>query len=173
SLAYFVLLPPVIGISFLSSLNLTIALTIYAVALMARFAADAFAAVAPLVRQSAIAVGYSPSRRIWAVDLPLAGPARLAGLRVVTVSTVSLVTVGVLVGIRSLGYLFMNGLQRGIPAEIATGIAMTVLIAIVLDALLSFLGRLLMPWARKPARLRRRRHQSASTGGDVAAELAG
>lgn len=173
SLALFVLLPPVIGISFLSSLNLTIALTIYAVALMARFAADAFAAVDPLVRQSAIAVGYSPWRRFWAVDLPLAGPALLAGLRVVTVSTVSLVTVGVLVGIRSLGYLFMNGLQRGIPAEIATGIAMTVLIAIVLDALLSFLGRLLMPWARKPARLRRRRHQSASTGGDRAAEVAG
>lgn len=161
SLALFVLLPPVIGISFLSPLNLTIALTIYAVALMARFAADAFAAVDPMVRQSAIAMGYSPWRRFWAVDLPLAGPALLAGLRVVTVSTVSLVTVGVLVGIRSLGYLFMNGLQRAIPIEIAAGIIMTVLIAIVLDGLLTVAGRLLLPWSR-PAR--RRNHRTGRAG---------
>lgn len=158
SLALFVLLPPVLGISFLSPVNLTIALTLYAVALMARFAADAFASVDPVVRQSATAVGYSPWRRFWAVDLPLAGPALLAGLRVVTVSTVSLVTVGVLVGIRSLGYLFMNGLQRGIPVEIATGIVMTVLIAIVLDTLLSLAGRWLMPWNRPAPR----RHRSRS-----------
>ena len=155
SLALFVLLPPVIGISVLADANLIIALSIYAVALMTRFAADAFAAVEESVRRSAVAVGYSSWQRFWAVDLPLAGPALLAGLRVVTVSTVSLVTVGILVGIDSLGLLFTDGLQRGIVAEIATGIVMTVVVALVLDLLLALSGRLLMPWARRPPRRRR------------------
>ncbi|WP_147916469.1 ABC transporter permease [Ruania zhangjianzhongii] len=166
SLALFVLLPPVIGISVLADANLIIALSIYAVALMTRFAADAFASVDESVRRSAVAVGYSPWRRFWAVDLPLAGPALLAGLRVVTVSTVSLVTVGILVGIDSLGLLFTDGLQRGIMAEIATGIVMTVVIALVLDLLLALGGRLLMPWARRPPR-RRRSGTSASAVASV------
>ena len=176
SLALFVLLPPVIGISVLADANLVIALSIYAVALMTRFAADAFAAVDPMVRRSAVAIGYSSWRRFWAVDLPLAGPALLAGLRVVAVSTVSLVTVGILVGIDSLGLLFTDGLQRGILVEIATGIVMTVVIALLLDLVLALAGRLLMPWARRPPRRRRSRPGSApltSARGAPGAEVAG
>lgn len=176
SLALFVLLPPVIGISVLADANLVIALSIYAVALMTRFAADAFAAVDPMVRRSAVAIGYSSWRRFWAVDLPLAGPALLAGLRVVAVSTVSLVTVGILVGIDSLGLLFTDGLQRGILVEIATGIVMTVVIALLLDLVLALAGRLLMPWARRPPRRRRSRRGSApltSARGAPGAEVAG
>ena len=175
SLALFVLLPPVIGISVLADANLVIALSIYAVALMTRFAADAFAAVDPVVRRSAVAIGYSSWRRFWAVDLPLAGPALLAGLRVVAVSTVSLVTVGILVGIDSLGLLFTDGLQRGILAEIATGIVMTVVIALVLDLVTALAGRLLMPWARRPPRRRRWlpwRSSRTSARGATAAEVA-
>jgi len=175
SLALFVLLPPVIGISVLADANLVIALSIYAVALMTRFAADAFAAVDPMVRRSAVAIGYSSWRRFWAVDLPLAGPALLAGLRVVAVSTVSLVTVGILVGIDSLGLLFTDGLQRGILVEIATGIVMTVVIALLLDLVLALTGRLLMPWARRPPRRRRSRPGSApltSARGAPGAEVA-
>lgn len=89
------------------------------------------------------------------MELPLAGPVLLAGLRVVAVSTVSLVTVGVLVGIRSLGYLFMDGLQRGIAAEIVTGIIATVVVALVFDLLLVLAGRLLMPWSARRAGPRR------------------
>lgn len=156
SLALFVLLPPVLGIGFLSELNVVIALTVYAVALMTRSVTDALDAVDPAVRSSATAQGYSPWGRFWAVELPLAGPVLLAGLRVVAVSTVSLVTVGVLVGIRSLGYLFMDGLQRGIVAEIVTGIVATVVVALVFDLVLVLLGRLLMPWnARRDRRPRR------------------
>jgi len=176
SLALFVLLPPVIGISVLADANLVIALSIYAVALMTRFAADAFAAVDPMVRRSAVAIGYSSWRRFWAVDLPLAGPALLAGLRVVAVSTVSLVTVGILVGIDSLGLLFTDGLQRGILVEIATGIVMTVVIALLLDLVLALAGRLLMPWARRPPRRRRSRRGSApltSARGAPGVEVAG
>ena len=166
SLALFVLLPPLLGIGFLSELNVVIALTIYAVALMTRSVTDALDAVDPAVRSSATAQGYSAWGRFWAVELPLAGPVLLAGLRVVAVSTVSLVTVGVLVGIRSLGHLFMDGLQRGIVAEIVTGIVATVVVALVFDVVLVLLGRLLMPWtARRPARVDRATQRLQLTSG--------
>lgn len=148
SLALFVLLPPVLGISFLSEVNVTIALTIYAVAIMARSVADALDSVEEDVRQSATALGYSAWRRFWAVEIPLAGPVILAGLRVTAVSTVSLVTVGILIGVPSLGYLFTNGLQRRIIEEVATGVVMTVLVALLFDVVLMLLGRLAMPWTR-------------------------
>ncbi|MBD8080636.1 ABC transporter permease [Cellulosimicrobium arenosum] len=148
SLALFALLPPLLGISFLSEANLIIALTIYAVAIMTRFVSDALASVEPSVRQAAVAVGYGPWRRFWQVDLPLAGPVVLAGLRVTAVSTISLATVGILIGIDNLGYLFTNGYQRQIVAEILAGVVAVVVIALVVDGLLVLLGRLLMPWTR-------------------------
>jgi len=147
SLALFVILPTVLNISFLSSLNLTIALTIYVVAIMARAVADALASVDPDIRQSATAVGYGSWRRFWAVEFPLAGPVVLAGLRVAAVSTISLVTVGILIGVESLGYLFTNGFQRRIVPEILAGVVMVVILALLVDLLLVRLGRLLMPWA--------------------------
>lgn len=147
SLALFVILPPLLGISFLSELNITIALTLYAVAIMARSVADALASVDPAIRQSATAVGFGGWRRFWTVDFPLAGPVVLAGLRVTAVSTVSLVTVGILIGVESLGYLFTNGFQRRILEEIFAGVVMTVVVALLIDRGLVLLGRLLMPWA--------------------------
>lgn len=146
SLALFVILPPLLGISFLSELNITIALTLYAVAIMARSVADALASVDPAIRQSATAVGFGGWRRFWTVDFPLAGPVVLAGLRVAAVSTVSLVTVGILIGVQSLGYLFTNGFQRRILEEIFAGVVMTVIVALLIDRALVLLGRLLMPW---------------------------
>ncbi len=151
SLAMFVILPAVLGISLLSETNVTIALTIYAVAILARSVADALASVDPAVRESATAVGFGGFRRFWRIELPLAGPVILAGLRVAAVSTVALVTVGILIGVQSLGYLFTNGQQRGIIAEILAGVVMTVVIALVIDAGLVVLGRVLLPWARMPS----------------------
>ena len=90
SLALFVLLPPVLGIGFLSELNVVVAMTIYAVALMTRTVTDALGAVDPDVRRSATAQGYSGPGRFWSVELPLAGPVLLSGLRVVAMSTVSM-----------------------------------------------------------------------------------
>jgi len=149
SIALFVLIPPLIGISILSSTNVIIGLSIYAVALLVRTTADALDSVDGDVRASAIAMGYAPWQRFWLVELPLAGPVLFAGLRVVAVSTVSLVTVGILVGVQSLGYLFTNGLQRGIEIEIMTGVVGTAVIALLLDVLLVRLGSVLMPWTRK------------------------
>jgi len=154
SLALFVLLPPLLGISFLSEANVTIALTIYAVAIMTRSVSDALGSVDPAVRQSATAVGYGSWRRFWAVEFPLAGPVILAGLRVAAVSTISLVTVGILIGVQSLGYLFTNGFQRRIVPEIFAGVVMVVVIALLVDYLLVLLGRALMPWSRKQKTVR-------------------
>jgi len=153
SLALFMLLPPVLGISVLSEANVITALTIYAVAIMVRTVADAFASIEPHTLRSATAMGYAEWGRFFSVELPLAGPVLLAGLRVVAVSTVSLVTVGVLVGIQSLGYLFTDGFQRKIVPEVFTGVVMTFLIALIVDALLVLIGRLVLPWshlAKKP-----------------------
>lgn len=147
SLALLPILPAILGISFLSPLNLEIALTIYAVAIMARSVADALTSVDPAIRQSATAMGYGSWRRFWTVEMPLAGPVILAGLRVAAVSTISLVTVGVLIGVESLGYLFTNGLQRQILIEVLSGVVMVVVIALVIDGLLVLGGRALMPWA--------------------------
>ncbi|SEN45706.1 ABC transporter permease [Cryobacterium luteum] len=151
SLPLFIVLPFIVGTSIRSPLNLIIALTLYGVALMVRVVADGLGSVDRDVRQSATAVGFSGWSSFWRVELPLAGPVLLAGLRVVAVSTVSLATVGAVIGAQSLGSLFTDGFQRGIEAEIIVGIVATVLLALALDAALVLLGRLLMPWTRRSA----------------------
>jgi osmoprotectant transport system permease protein len=153
SLALFVILPTVLGTTIVSELNVTVALTIYAVAIMSRSVSDALLSVDPDIRQSATAVGYGSWRRFWAVELPLAGPVILAGLRVAAVSTISLVTVGSIIGVESLGYLFINGFQRRIVPEILAGVVMVLILALVIDRLLVVLGRVVMPWA--PRRTKR------------------
>lgn len=149
ALALFVLLPGILGTKTLDPVNVVVALTLYAMAMMLRGAIDAFGSVAPDVLRSAEAQGYSAASRFWTVQLPLAGPVLLANLRVVSVSTVSLVTVGTLVGRGGLGYLFRDGYSRTFLFEIGTGIVVTVLLALVFDLILVLAGRLLMPWNRR------------------------
>jgi osmoprotectant transport system permease protein len=156
SLALITSLPPLLGLPYISESPVIIALTIYAVAIMARSAADAFGSVDDGVRQSATALGYSTLQRFWQVELPLAGPVLLAGLRVVAVSTIALVTVGAIVGVKSLGYYFTDGYQRHIVLEVLTGLVLTMLVALVIDGLLILLGRLALPWARTMPRRRER-----------------
>ncbi|GAA1966854.1 ABC transporter permease [Agromyces allii] len=149
SLPLFVILPAIIGTKVLSDINLIVALSIYAVAIMVRAAADAFTSVPVDVKQASLAMGYSRWQQFWRVEFPLAGPVLLAGMRVVSVSTIALVSVGVLIGSQNLGYLFTNGKQRNILEEVATGIVASLLIALVFDLILVLLGRLLLPWNRK------------------------
>jgi osmoprotectant transport system permease protein len=162
SLPLFFVLPAVIGTGLRSPLNVIIALTLYGVALMVRVVHDGLESVDADVRQSATAVGYSTWSRFWQVELPLAGPVLLAGMRVVAVSTVSLVTVGAVIGVQSLGSLFTDGFQRGIQAEIVAGLVATVALALVCDGALVLAGRLLMPWTR---RVRTPRSDAAVVGG--------
>lgn len=149
SFALFSILSVAFGVPYQSETNLVIALTIYAVAIMTRSVTDGLASVDPVTRSAAIAVGFGPWRRFWTVDFPLAGPVVLAGLRVTAVSTISLATVGALIGVQNLGYLFTNGAQRHIVAEILAGVVAVVLIALLIDLALVLLGRALMPWTRR------------------------
>ena len=151
SLPLFIVLPGLIGTRILDPANVVVALTVYAVALLVRAVADALGAVDREALLSATALGYSAARRFWGVEFPLAAPVILAGLRVVAVSTVSLVTVGSVIGVGSLGNYFLDGYQRAFPLEIGVGIVGTLLIALVLDGLLVLVGRLLLPWTRRGA----------------------
>lgn len=146
SLALFVLMPLVLGTSITSPLNVYVALTIYVVAMMVRSAVDAFESVSPITLEAATAVGYTPLRRFWQVELPLSLPVMIAGLRVALVSNISMVSVGAVIGIQSLGTLFTDGLRRDIPAEIITGILLTLVLALVLDRLLALVGATLTRW---------------------------
>jgi len=148
SIALFVLLPGILGTGFLSVINVIIALSIYAAAVMVRSAADGFGSVSPAVLDAASAAGYSRPQRVFRVELPLAGPVLLAGIRVVSVSTVSMLSVATLIGVSNLGSLFTDGFRRDFQTEIVVGILGIVVLALVLDALLVLAGRLLMPWTR-------------------------
>jgi osmoprotectant transport system permease protein len=148
SLALFVLLPPLLGVRILDSVNVFVALTIYTVSLLVRTVADALSAVPQVVVNAATAMGYAPLRRFLAVELPLSVPVVLAGLRVAAVSNISLVTVGALIGFGGLGKMFTDGFQRGIPQEVVAGIVLVLLVALVVDGLLLLLGRMLTPWDR-------------------------
>lgn len=148
ALPMFILIPVIFGTGLRSAATAVIVLTVYGVAILTRSAADAFESVPQSALESAAAVGYSPWRRFWDVELPMAVPVLIAGLRVVTVSTVSLATIGSLTGVSSLGTLFTDGFQRGIIAEVVTGLVLTVAIAVVLDLLLAGIGRMLTPWLR-------------------------
>lgn len=148
ALPMLILVPVIAGVPLRSNANMIIALTLYGVALLVRSVADGFQAVDPVVREAAIAVGFSARRVFWGIDLPLASPVMLAGVRVVTVSTVSLVTIGALIGVPGLGSLLTDGFQRGITSEVVIGIVATAVLALALDGVLVLLGRALMPWQR-------------------------
>ena len=149
ALALFVVLPGILGTKVLDEINVLVAMTLYATAMMLRGTLDAFGSVSGDVLQSATAQGYSSTSRFWTVQLPLSGPVLLANLRVVSVSTVSLLSVAALVGSGGLGRLFTAGYSRSFIDEIVVGIVFTVLLALVFDAILQIVGRMLMPWNRR------------------------
>jgi len=151
SLALIVFIPLILGTPILSPVNVGLTLTIYTVALLVRSVAEALDAVPGTVTTAAVAVGYRPTGLLFGVQLPLAVPVLTAGLRVASVSAFSLVTVGALVGIDSLGTLMTDGFQQDYPAMVATGIIGSVVLAFVFDALWLALGRSLTPWSRARA----------------------
>jgi osmoprotectant transport system permease protein len=149
SLALFVALPAILGTSYLGPTNVLIALTLYVIASMFFSARDAFSQVSAPVMLIAQAQGLSSWQRFIHVELPLAIPGLIAGLRVAAASTVSMASIGAVVGTRNLGYLFLDGFQRKIPEEIITGLFAIFLIAITFDLLLWLIGKLLTPWTKR------------------------
>lgn len=153
SLALFVALPAIIGTSYIGPVNVVIALSLYVVSSMFFSARDAFSQVPAPAIFIARAQGLSTWQRIIHVELALAVPGLIAGLRVAAASTVSMASIGAVVGVRNLGYLFLDGFQRKIPEEIITGLIAIFLIAIILDTALWMLSKLLTPWAKKSVQL--------------------
>ena len=155
ALPLLIVIPVVFGFPLRSPATMITALTIYGVALLVRTAVDAFGAVDRGIHDSAVAVGHSPFSVFWRVDLPLAVPVLVSGIRVVTVSTVGLVTIGALIGESGLGLLLTDGFQRGIAAEVTTGVLVTMVLAVLLDGLVLITGRVLTPWVRITQRSKR------------------
>ena len=149
SLALFVLMPLLLGTQILNPINIAVALAIYSTALLVRSVVDGLRSVSPIVKQSASAVGYGSVRRLLGVELPLAMPVIFAGLRVVTVSNIALVSVAALVGSGALGKLFDLGFGSDFYTPIIVGIVLTVVLALAADAVILLLQRGSLPWLRR------------------------
>lgn len=152
SLALFILLPLFLGTRILDTSNVIVAMTIYTVALLVRTVADGLGAVPDHVNQAATAMGFTRVRRFFAVELPLAVPVISAGLRVAAVSNVSIVSVAAIIGVSQLGVLFTDGFNRAFNDPIVIGLVACVLLAVLLDAVILLLTRLLTPWERAVGR---------------------
>jgi osmoprotectant transport system permease protein len=147
SLALFAFLAPFTGIG---SITVLIGLVLYALLLIIRNTLVGLQQVPKDVLEAADGMGYGRWGKLLRVELPLALPGIITGIRLATVSTVALVTVGVIVGNGGLGELIDSGLHNGNNrAQITTGILLCVALGLVLDLLLALVGRLITPWARK------------------------
>lgn len=145
SLALFPLLVPFTG---LSATTVVIGLALYALTVLVRSMLEGLRAVPPGVRESATGLGYGATRLLFKVDLPLALPVIMAGLRVATVSTVALTTVGSLVSYGGLGNLIKDGVTTNFRAELMTASILCVVLALLLDVVVVSAQWLLTPWTR-------------------------
>ncbi|MEV7673691.1 ABC transporter permease [Streptomyces sp. NPDC088752] len=145
ALAMFSLLLPLYG---LSAALVVAGLVLYSLTLLVRNVLAGLRAVPEETRQAARGLGYGPLRLLLAVELPLALPAAMAGLRIATVSAVSLVTIGAIVGHGGLGNLIYAGMNTYFKAQVLTASALCVVIAVAADLLLLGAQRLLTPWTR-------------------------
>ena len=145
SLALFPLLVPFTGIT---ATTVVIGLALYALTVLVRSMLEGLRAVPDDVRESATGLGYGATRLLFRVELPLAVPVIMAGLRVATVSTVALTTVGSLVAYGGLGNLIKDGVTTDFRAELLTASVLCVLLAVLLDAVIVVAQRLLTPWTR-------------------------
>ena len=151
SVALFVIMPSFLHTQILSPINVVVALTVYSVALLVRVVADGLRAVPADIRAAATAMGFKGIGRFLKVELPIAVPVITAGVRVATVSNVSLVSVGALIGVAQLGSLFTEGFSLQVTSTVLLGIILCLLLALVLDALILVMNRWLTPWQRAVA----------------------
>jgi osmoprotectant transport system permease protein len=147
SLAAIVLLAPWTG--YLTRTTIAIPLTAYTLLILTRNVVTGLEAVPDEVRESATGMGYGPLRRLLQVELPLAVPAIVAGIRIATVSTIALVTIGFVAGHGGLGELIDQGLRAYVDyTPLTVGVVLSVALALVADVALLVVQRLLTPWAR-------------------------
>ncbi len=142
------LLPLLVPFTGLSAATVVIGLGLYALTILVRALLDGLRSVPDDVREAATGLGYGRARLLVRVELPLALPVVMAGLRVATVSTVALTTIGTLVAYGGLGDLISHGVQRDFRAELLTAALLCVALAALLDVVLVVTQRLLTPWTR-------------------------
>ena len=145
SLALFALLVPITGLSVLTA---EIGLVSYTLLILIRAIVGGVRGVPADVREAAEGLGYTPRQSLWQVELPLALPVIVAGLRVAVVTTIGLVTVTALIGQGGLGYFILQGIQRFFSTALIVGAVLSVLLAVVADGALVLLQRRLTPWLR-------------------------
>jgi osmoprotectant transport system permease protein len=145
SLALFALLIPYTGLTILTA---EIGLVSYTLLILIRNIVQGIRGVPADVREAATGMGYTSRERLWRVELPLATPVIIAGVRVATVSTIGLVTVTALIGQGGFGYFILIGIQRFFSTELILGAVLSVGLAICADGLLVLLQRRLTPWMR-------------------------
>ena len=145
SIALFPLIVPFTGIT---PTTVVIGLALYTLTILVRNTLEGLRAVPEEVRESAVGLGYSRTRLLLRVELPLALPVIMAGLRIATVSTVALTTVGAVVAYGGLGNLLADGVNENFKAEVLAASVLCVLLAFALDALLVIAQRLMTPWTR-------------------------
>lgn len=147
SLALFALLVPFTG---LTSLTAEIALVSYTLLILVRNIVTGIDSVPSHVVEAARAMGFRPTRLLLGVQLPIAMPVVIAGVRIAAVTVVGLVTVTALIGLGGLGMLILNGIRRGIifPTPVWVGTILSALLAAAIDLTLLGLQRLLTPWAK-------------------------
>jgi len=148
SLALFVLLIPFTGFTTLTG---EIGLVSYTLLILLRNIVEGVDGVPMSVKEAADGMGYTPTRRFVSVDLRLATPTIIAGLRIATVTTIGLVTVTGLIGLGGYGGLINDGLKRTFSTPIVVGAVLSVAMAIVLDLGLVLIERVLTPWSRRRA----------------------
>ena len=147
SLALLAFLGPLVGV--LKPASVLIVLVLYALLVLVRNALAGLTQIPADVLEAASGMGYGRLTRLWRVELPLALPGILTGVRLATVSTVALVTVGSIIGSGGLGDMILGGFRNNFyKAEILAGSILCVALALVLDVVLAGIGRLLTPWTR-------------------------
>jgi osmoprotectant transport system permease protein len=150
SLALFGLLIPVTGIGLLTA---EIALVSYTLLILIRNGLAGLDGVAPEIVEAATGMGLTRIQRLWRVQLPLAVPVVIAGLRIATVTTIGLVAVTALIGQGGLGFVIITiGINRFFPTAILVGVGLSVLLAVLADRGLVIAERALTPWARAGSR---------------------
>lgn len=149
SLALFALLVPWTGLSRTTS---EIGLVGYTLLILVRNILAGLDGVPADVKEAAVGMGFSPARQLFRIELPLAMPVIVAGIRIATVTTIGLVTVTALIGQGGLGQLILDGLIRDFRSPLIVGAGLSVGLAVVADLGLALVQRLLSPWSRSRTR---------------------
>lgn len=154
SLALYGVLVPWTGLSRTTAL---VPLTLYTLLILVRNTVTGLEQVPEDVRDAADGMGLSRRQRLWKVEMPLALPSTMAGIRIATVSTIGMLTIAALVGLGGLGQLILTGLNRPVRTAVTVGVVLSIALAVGADLGLAWVGRRLAPWSTRP---RGRRHRA-------------